>query len=272
MAPLPDLPEHPPQQPDISPFLEAVARWVRRMGVQRATVVLVGVSVLASVLLTAGWHWLAGWSLNSHALIMAALVPVPIASLGAGYTLQLIVALEQAIRRLESLAMTDSLTGIRNRRCFMQAAALEFERATRHARPMAVVLIDVDHFKRVNDRHGHQLGDQVLVEIARSCQSTLRKTDLLARFGGEEFIVLLPETGQREAVRLADRMRMAVSADLRLPDSQRPGAVTISLGAVALSRSTPTLDLLIQAADQALYDAKRAGRDRVHTMPAPLNV
>jgi diguanylate cyclase (GGDEF)-like protein len=269
MVPPPDIPPH---SPEISPFLAAVARWVQRTGVQRATVVLVGLSVLASVLLTAGWYWLAGWPLASRSLIMAALVPVPIASLGAGYTLQLIVALEQAMRRLEALAMTDSLTGIRNRRCFMRAAALEFERATRHARPMAVVLIDVDHFKRVNDRHGHQLGDQVLVEIARSCQTTLRKTDLLARFGGEEFIVLLPETGQREAVRLADRMRMAVSADLRLPDSPRPGAVTISLGAVALSRSTPTLDSLIQAADQALYDAKRAGRDRVHTMPVPLDL
>jgi diguanylate cyclase (GGDEF)-like protein len=135
---------------------------------------------------------------------------------------------------------------------------------------MAVVLIDVDHFKGINDRHGHQCGDRALIEIAQACQSTLRKTDLLARFGGEEFIVLLPETGQREAVRLADRMRNAVSADLRLPDHPRPGAVTISLGAVALSRSTPTLDVLIQTADQALYDAKRAGRNRVHTQSAPI--
>jgi diguanylate cyclase (GGDEF)-like protein len=256
--------------PEISPMLQAVARWVRRVGVQRATVVLVGLSVLASELLTLAWHLVSGWSLQSQGLIIAALVPVPIASLCAGYTLQLIVALDQAMRRLEDLAMTDSLTGVRNRRCFMQVAALEFERATRHGRPMAVVLIDVDHFKRINDRHGHQCGDQALIEIAQACQGTLRKTDLLARFGGEEFIVLLPETGQREAVRLAERMRNAVSTDLRLPDHQRPGAVTISLGAVALSRSTPTLDILIQAADQALYDAKHAGRNRVHTQPASI--
>lgn len=267
MTPLADSATAPPE---ISPLLQAVARWVRRVGVQRATVVLVGLSVVASEVLTLAWHLVSGWSLQSQGLIIAALVPVPIASLCAGYTLQLIVALDQAMRRLEELAMTDSLTGVRNRRCFMQVAALEFERATRHARPMAVVLIDVDHFKAINDRHGHQCGDQALIEIARACQGTLRKTDLLARFGGEEFIVLLPETGQREAVRLAERMRNAVAAELRLPDQPRPGAVTISLGAVALSRSTPTLDILIQAADQALYDAKRSGRNRVHTQPAPI--
>lgn len=267
---MPPLPDPLTVQPEISPMLQAIARWVQRIGVQRATVVLVGLSVLASELLTVAWHLVSGWSLQSQGLVIAALVPVPIASLCAGYTLQLIVALDQAMRRLEELAMTDSLTGVRNRRCFMQAAALEFERATRHNRPMAIVLIDVDHFKRINDRHGHQSGDQSLIEIAHACQQTLRKTDLLARFGGEEFIVLLPETGQREAVRLAERMRSAVASEVRLPGSGRPGEVTISLGAVALSRSTPSLDVLIQAADLALYDAKRAGRDRVHTMPAPI--
>jgi diguanylate cyclase (GGDEF)-like protein len=267
---MPHLSDDPTGQPEISPLLQAVARWVQRIGVQRATVVLVGLSVVASVLLTLLWHLVAGWRFSQHSFIVAALVPVPIASLCAGYTLKLIVVLEQAMRRLEALAMTDSLTGVHNRRCFMQASALEFERATRHGRPMAIVLIDVDHFKRINDRHGHQSGDQSLIEIAQACQRTLRKTDLLARFGGEEFIVLLPETGQREAVRLAERMRAAVSSEVRLPGSGRPGGVTISLGAVAVSRSTPTLDILIQAADQALYDAKRAGRDRVHTVPGPI--
>ncbi|WP_338414603.1 GGDEF domain-containing protein [uncultured Sphaerotilus sp.] len=264
------LPDHITAQPDIGPLLQSVARAVQRIGVQRATVLVVGLSVVASVLLTLLWYLVSGWPLSPHSLIVAALVPVPIASLGAGYTLKLIVALEQAMRRLEELAMTDSLTGVRNRRCFMQVAALEFERATRHQRPMAVVLIDVDHFKRINDLHGHQRGDQALIDIAQACQRTLRKTDLLARFGGEEFIVLLPETGQREAVRLAERMRMAVFTDLRLPDHPLAGAVTISLGAVALSRSTPTLDILIQAADQSLFDAKHAGRDRVHSRSSPI--
>jgi diguanylate cyclase (GGDEF)-like protein len=266
---------HPAQTLEVSaevgPVLRALARWVHRVGVQRATIAIVGCSALASVLLNVVWHLLAGWPLSTRSVLISALVPIPISSLGAGLMFRLIAALERALRRVEELAMTDSLTGVRNRRYFMQAAGLEFERATRHGRSMALVLIDVDHFKLINDRHGHQMGDQSLIDIAQACQRTLRKTDVLARFGGEEFIVMLPETGQREAVRLAERMRQAVYADLRLPDHPTPGAVTISLGAVALSRATPTLDILIQAADQALYDAKRSGRDRVHTLPAPLD-
>jgi diguanylate cyclase (GGDEF)-like protein len=256
---------------EVGPTLRAVTRWVHRIGVQRATIVIVGMSVLASVLLDVVWHLLAGWPLAARSVIIATLVPIPISAVGAGVTFRLIAALDRALRRVEELALTDPLTGVRNRRCFMQVAALEFERATRHGRPMALVLIDVDHFKQINDRHGHQMGDQSLIDIAQACQRTLRRTDLLARFGGEEFIVLLPETGQREAVRLAERMREAVHTDLRLPDHPSTGAVTISLGAVALSRATPTLDLLIQAADQALYDAKRSGRDRVHTLPVSLH-
>jgi diguanylate cyclase (GGDEF)-like protein len=216
------------------------------------------------------WHLLAGWPLSTRSLLLATLLPVPIAGLGAGITLRLIVALDQARSRAEQLALTDALTGVRNRRWFMTQAALEFERATRHGRALALVLIDVDHFKRVNDEHGHQTGDRLLVEIAQTCAATLRRTDLLARFGGEEFIVLLPETGQREAVRLAERMRQAVQAGLRDPQHPLQVPVTISLGVVAMSAATPTLDALIRATDQALYDAKRAGRDRVHTLPLSL--
>ncbi|KDB51253.1 response regulator/GGDEF domain-containing protein [Sphaerotilus natans subsp. natans DSM 6575] len=252
------------------PWMDRLADWVHRIGVRQATLAIVGSSVLLSVLLDVLWHWLAGWPLSTRSLLLATLLPVPIAGLGAGITLRLIVALDQARSRAEQLALTDALTGVRNRRWFMTQAALEFERATRHGRSLALVLIDVDHFKRVNDEHGHQTGDRLLVEIAQTCAATLRRTDLLARFGGEEFIVLLPETGQREAVRLAERMRQAVQAGLRDPQHPLQVPVTISLGVVAMSAATPTLDALIRATDQALYDAKRAGRDRVHTLPLSL--
>lgn len=264
----PDTPPPADPGPIIGPWLAWLARIALRVGVPRATAALVGLSVVASVGLTAGWHLAAGWTFSTRSLLMSALVPIPIASVCAWFTLRLVVALEIALGRVEDMAMTDPLTGVRNRRYFMQVAAREFDRAARHGQPMALVLIDVDHFKRINDRHGHQAGDASLVDVARACGQALRERDLLARFGGEEFIVMLPGTGQREAVRVAERMRRAVHAELRLPDMSDPGAVTISLGAVATSRSTPTLDVLIQAADQALYDAKRAGRDRVHTLPA----
>ena len=252
------------------PWMDRLVDWVDRIGVRQATLAIVGSSVLLSVLLDVLWHLLAGWPLSTRSLLLATLLPVPIAGLGAGITLRLIVALDQARSRAEQLALTDALTGVRNRRWFMTQAALEFERATRHGRALALVLIDVDHFKRVNDEHGHQTGDRLLVEIAQTCAATLRRTDLLARFGGEEFIVLLPETGQREAVRLAERMRQAVQAGLRDPRHPLQVPVTISLGVVAMSAATPTLDALIRATDQALYDAKRAGRDRVHTLPLSL--
>lgn len=252
------------------PGLARLAVWVESVGLRQATVLMVGASVAASVLLDVLWHVLAGWPLSTRSLLLAALLPVPIAGLGAGVMLRLVLALELALRRVEDMALTDALTGVRNRRWFMEQAALEFERATRHGRPLAMVLIDVDHFKRVNDDHGHQAGDRLLVEIAQTCAMTLRRTDLLARFGGEEFIVLLPETGQREAVRLAERMRQAVQAGLRDPQHPLQVPVTISLGVVAMSAATPTLDALIRATDQALYDAKRAGRDRVHTLPLSL--
>lgn len=252
------------------PWMDRLADWVHRIGVRQATLAIVGSSVLLSVLLDVLWHLLAGWPLSTRSLLLATLLPVPIAGLGAGITLRLIVALDQARSRAEQLALTDALTGVRNRRWFMTQAALEFERATRHGRALALVLIDVDHFKRVNDEHGHQTGDRLLVEIAQTCAATLRRTDLLARFGGEEFIVLLPETGQCEAVRLAERMRQAVQAGLRDPQHPLQVPVTISLGVVAMSAATPTLDALIRATDQALYDAKRAGRDRVHTLPLSL--
>ena len=252
------------------PWMDRLADWVHRIGVRQATLAIVGSSVLLSVLLDVLLHLLAGWPLSTRSLLLATLLPVPIAGLGAGITLRLIVALDQARSRAEQLALTDALTGVRNRRWFMTQAALEFERATRHGRALALVLIDVDHFKRVNDEHGHQTGDRLLVEIAQTCAATLRRTDLLARFGGEEFIVLLPETGQREAVRLAERMRQAVQAGLRDPQHPLQVPVTISLGVVAMSAATPTLDALIRATDQALYDAKRAGRDRVHTLPLSL--
>ena len=254
----------------IGPWMDRLADWVHRIGVRQATLAIVGSSVLLSVLLDVLWHLLAGWPLSTRSLLLATLLPVPIAGLGAGITLRLIVALDQARSRAEQLALTDALTGVRNRRWFMTQAALEFERATRHGRALALVLIDVDHFKRVNDEHGHQTGDRLLVEIAQTCAATLRRTDLLARFGGEEFIVLLPETGQREAVRLAERMRQAVQAGLRDPQHPLQVPVTISLGVVAMSAATPTLYALIRATDQALYDAKRAGRDRVHTLPLSL--
>jgi two-component system, cell cycle response regulator len=178
---------------------------------------------------------------------------------------------EQLARQLYESAVYDGLTGLYNRRAFDERLRAELAFANRHAKPLALLIADIDHFKRINDEHGHPFGDQVLREIARRLAATTREEDVLARFGGEEFIILCRETDGNEATALADRMRSVVAAELRL-DGGPPIRVTISIG-LALSSGADAVDEanLIKAADAALYEAKRRGRDRgvvfVHGSP-----
>ncbi len=163
----------------------------------------------------------------------------------------------EANERLARLAMSDPLTGLANHRAFRDALDAEVERARRHSRPLALAVIDVDHFKSVNDTHGHVAGDQALVEVAARLTRSSRRGDIVARVGGEEFAWLLPETDRAGARRVAERARRAVAA--------RPvglaGRVTVSIGLAELAQATGGTDLY-RRADQALYAAKRAGRDR----------
>ncbi|MEQ8814561.1 MAG: diguanylate cyclase [Thalassobaculum sp.] len=168
-------------------------------------------------------------------------------------------------QELERLATTDPLTGLANRRAFLERAAEEVERASRHDRPMSVVMIDVDHFKAINDRHGHDIGDQVLQRVAEVVGSTLRQAgDLAARFGGEEFVLLLPETPLGGARMLAERIREAFEVT-RVDTDDGPVNFTASFGVDALRPGLDAgIDAVIKRADDALYRAKAAGRNRVH--------
>jgi len=183
----------------------------------------------------------------------------------AGYVVALfdVTARKEAERRLEDLARLDPLTGVANRRYFRERAEEELARAERYARPVAVLLLDVDHFKKVNDSYGHQTGDEVLKRVAAECQRNLRGTDVFGRYGGEEFVCLLAESGPEDARRAAERMREAV-ADARWSLADRTVTATISVGlACRPSGAAETLDRLVQKADEALYAAKAAGRNRV---------
>jgi diguanylate cyclase (GGDEF)-like protein len=177
---------------------------------------------------------------------------------------QLATAIERArlFEQVQLLAVTDELTGLHNRRHFFHNARLEFGRARRFDHPLAAIILDIDHFKSVNDRYGHPLGDTVLREVARRCKNALREVDLLGRYGGEEFAVVLPEAGNEEACAVAERLR-AVIADAPFPTPSGPLALTISLGVAAMSPSIPDFDALLQRADEALLSAKAAGRNRV---------
>ena len=162
---------------------------------------------------------------------------------------------------LRLIAQVDHLTGALNRRGFMEQAEREISRAARYGRQSALVIVDVDHFKSVNDTHGHAVGDQVLQQIARIAEVTLRPSDVFGRIGGEEFAILLPETNAAEAMHVAERLRQAI-ADYEMP---LPGGgtrhVTASFGIARSSVNLASLPAWIEQADAMLYVAKSSGRN-----------
>lgn len=250
-----------------SPLADAaLSRYILRIGARRAIALITTASVVASVLTTTALMLLSGISsapLWAVAFGASSLVPLLVASAVATIVVRLIFQLETARAMVQTLATTDSLTGVANRRHLVERAQLEFDRCRRHQLPLAVMMIDVDHFKGVNDRHGHPAGDAVLVEAARACRHTLRATDLLARYGGEEFLALLPLTDAEAAQRVAERVRAAIAA-LRVDNGGgTPLQVTVSVGLASLGSGTATVDELFSRADQALYAAKQKGRNRV---------
>ena len=168
--------------------------------------------------------------------------------------------LRNANAELHRLATTDSLTGVWNRRYLEQAVAGEMARAQRYGEPLALVMFDIDHFKAINDRHGHLVGDQVLIELALRLRGHLRAIDVLARWGGEEFVVLLPHNNVEAAARLAEKLRLATMTQ-PFPVA---GTITTSFG-VAAYQPHETLDDWFTRVDNALYAAKEAGRNRVVT-------
>lgn len=165
-------------------------------------------------------------------------------------------------RQLMELATTDSLTGVQNRRAFLEGAREIFMVRKRYKRPLSLLMIDADHFKEINDTYGHGIGDTVLVLMAQVAKNCLRSTDRFARFGGEEFVVLLPETDQDYAIEAAERLLSAIRSQL-IPDG-RGGTFcfTVSIGIASLTPDMRTLDDLLLSADNALYEAKGRGRDR----------
>jgi two-component system cell cycle response regulator len=161
-------------------------------------------------------------------------------------------------QKLQSLAVTDGLTGLHNHRAFQDYLEEQFRTAMRNKQPLALILMDVDHFKQYNDTYGHQAGDEVLRQVAQILQANVREGDFVARYGGEEFVIVLPRTDLESAVAVAERLRRAVeSAEWHL----RP--ITGSFGVACIRPDMETRQELIEAADQALYQAKKNGRNRV---------
>jgi len=178
---------------------------------------------------------------------------------------------DQLTADLEILATTDGLTTLLNRRHFESLARVEWARFQRYGRPLSLMLLDIDKFKSVNDRFGHDTGDLVIKAVAHICKSTKRQPDVLARLGGEEFVLLLPETDEASAEIAAERLRKAVQDHpLSLPDGSTL-QVTISIGLAGATLSMASFEVLLKRADEALYEAKRTGRNKVVTAPQILS-
>jgi diguanylate cyclase (GGDEF)-like protein len=172
------------------------------------------------------------------------------------------LGLQELAREMEFQATTDTLTGLFNRLKFNQTLAMEILRSKRYQTGFSLILFDIDHFKYVNDVHGHQIGDSVLIEISRIVSDQMRATDLLARWGGEEFVILILESDQQMAQQAAEKLRIAIGQFI----FPVVGAVTCSFG-IAEYVQGDTAETLIARSDSALYEAKRNGRNRVEVAP-----
>jgi diguanylate cyclase (GGDEF)-like protein len=164
---------------------------------------------------------------------------------------------------LEAASITDALTGLSNRRHFFPALEQELRRHRRYAHSLSVVIVDIDHFKQINDTHGHPTGDRAICAVGDVCRRLARETDLIARLGGEEFAILMPETDAANASEFAERVRGAVEATRLMSLQGVAFQLTVSIGVAELPAGAPGSGNLIDLADSALYQAKGAGRNRV---------
>lgn len=243
-------PVSPNRQPIVAqqPIAMDAARWMLQMQpgsthvvqtLSWVTILLIGLSVIAGLGVT-----IIVWILAARTWILQRAVTRRTA------------ALRRALERMRQMAVTDELTGLHNRRFFLNRWEWECERAKRYQRPLACLMIDVNGFKQVNDRLGHHVGDLILKQVAQELQVLLRQSDILARFGGDEFVIALPETSFAQAESVAEKLR-----HLTIPVSQSQGQrvdpVSLSVGLSRISEAGETPTAILQAADQSLYAWKR---------------
>lgn len=186
-------------------------------------------------------------------ITMIALGPLVVASV--------MTARDDLLEQVRFWADRDAMTNLRNRRAFFKEAAELLASGAQASRQFAVMMLDLDHFKSINDRFGHDVGDRVLLEFARILESAIRQQDVVARLGGEEFAAILPNCDRDEALAIAGRINEAIRSKPLLANDEHAFTVTVSIG-VHVTRDETNMDRLLAYADRALYDAKNGGRDR----------
>lgn len=216
---------------------------------------VVAVAAAEDDILVRWWREVAVIGLAGLALTLLALV-------AARRLIRLLQQQEETRAQLYRMATTDDLTGCLNRRHFLDSLGREFARSKRHGEPLTLMVLDLDFFKRINDGYGHAVGDEALAAFVRVAQDSLRQSDILARLGGEEFGILLPETGATQALPVAERLRQGV-ADIRIATPLGVVQFSVSIGLAEYTPAAGDADTLLLWADRAVYGAKAAGRNRV---------
>jgi diguanylate cyclase (GGDEF)-like protein len=241
-------------------FLGAISVHAGQKPAKYFLIAAIAAMVGAALTTLSTWGFIPHNNWTFRAVEIGMLIDATLLALALAY--QLRVGQEERIR-VERLAQLDPLTGLNNRRAFYNKTSPLWSNAIRHGHDTSVMLLDIDLFKQINDAHGHAHGDEVLKALAEILKQSIRQGDVLARWGGEEFIVFLPETNLHEATMLAERLRAAI-AGLRIP-GEKTGetAVTASFGTAQNERHSITLDALIASADKCLYQSKQQGRNRV---------
>lgn len=235
---------------------------LRRYGVTRISIGVTLFCILVSLLIMTGVHWLLRHRAPLDSYMITILIPAVISPLLSFPTFGLLAQLDETERRLQTLSTTDELTGAFNRRHFFGLAAYELERAERYHGMFSIAILDFDNFKLINDHCGHMAGDRALREVSRICRETVRESDIFARFGGDEFIFLFPETDEQEARQCLQRIVERVSG---LSFESQRGTVDprVSIGVHSYGPKSTTLDAILEKADLALYKSKQMGGNKV---------
>ena len=199
---------------------------------------------------------------NKNIVALCILTLIILLSLLYWFVFKIMKKLNAAMQKISEMAITDALTGLKNRRYFFELIAVEIARAQRHSSALSCIMLDIDHFKEINDTYGHPMGDTVLKKVSRILTEQLRATDHVARFGGEEFVILLPETDIQGARITAEKIRLALKDLKFVADLEKKFHITSSFGCASMNKDD-NAETLISKADESLYHAKAQGRDKV---------
>jgi diguanylate cyclase (GGDEF)-like protein len=237
--------------------------WVKKVGRVNTTILVAAASTLLSVLICFIGFKLAGKPLTAFGMSLAVITPLLVAPTVSWYLVGLLIKIHDLSELANSLATYDLLTGVMNRGPFLTSAESVFQLQLRSQTPLTVVFIDLDFFKSINDNYGHAAGDEVLRTVGKTLKESKRKSDLVARFGGEEFVLLLPKTDAEGAFRFTGLLQTAFSNNV-VSFGNQTIRCTASFGIAVLDREADSgLEMLIKRADEALYQAKQSGRNQV---------